>query len=575
MKGDIEKQGHRDYSIWRKFIKFGLISAIALHLIAASFSQYSKRFIDHEVELKVQELLNEPEVEPLRPKSYLSHPEFFREIIDDKGFHDSALVNFQGAVQIDTQSFDNAPNPKDDIRPWLKFFDLHKYLEKTFPLVHKTLKLEKPNKINLLYTWTGSNPDLKPLLLTAHQDTVPIDANSVDQWVHEPLSGYYDGEFVWGRGSIDCKQLLVGLLETVEKLIKDGFKPERTIVLGFGHDEESGGVGAAAINDTLTERYGHNSFYALVDEGASIQELDGQWYALPGTSEKGRINLEISLSTPGGHSSVPPDHTSIGIISQLVNALEANPFKAAALTSRNPYLKFLQTLAKTSKSLPEHLRQDILRAEFDDKANARVVEWVTSDINQRYLIQTSQAIDVIKGGVKSNALPEFVSITYNSRVSVESTVNVTVEHVLDSVKAIAKKFNLGIYLNDEIIAEPTSNGVFKIEYTEFIEALPVTPASGSVWDVLAGTLKHVFQDEVLPEGDQIHIAPGIMTANTDTKSYYKLTENVFRFYGARIDLFKENLGLHSLNEHIPFAKYLEGISFLYEFIQNVDEATEN
>lgn len=537
-------------------------------IIVNSFLLLKIFYSTHLVSQKVSNLLNEKGIEPLRPISYTKDPSKFKEIFTDE-FRSIALPKFQGSIKIDTQSYDNYPDPKDDITPWLKFYKFHDYLSETFPLVHSTLKLEKVNKVNLLYTWEGSNSDLKPLLLTAHQDTVPIDEKSIDKWTYDPLSGHFDGDYVWGRGSVDCKQLLVGLLQTVEKLINDGFKPERTILLAFGNDEESGGFGAVSINDTLRRRYGHDSMYAIVDEGSSIMKINDNWYALPSTGEKGRINLDISLNTPGGHSSIPPDHTSIGIVSQLINLLESNQFKPI-LTNKNPFLKFLQIFAKTSTNLPSDLKNDLLKAEFDPIANRKVIEWISKDQSKKYLIQTSQAIDVIKGGVKSNALPEYVSFVYNSRISVESTINETVEHVLKHVKTISKKFDLGLIYQDEILIPKTNNGYFEIINDDAIEALPVTPSNGTVWDVLEGTVKHVYEDEIL-NGEKIYTAPAIMTGNTDTKSYWQLSKNIFRFYGSRLDL-TQDFGLHSINEHIPFNSYLEGIAFLYEFIQNVDKA---
>lgn len=62
---------------------------------------------------------------------------------------------------------------------WDVFYAFHEYLEKTFPLVHEKLKVEKVNTHGLLYTWQGSDPDLKPTTLMAHQDTVPVPFDTV------------------------------------------------------------------------------------------------------------------------------------------------------------------------------------------------------------------------------------------------------------------------------------------------------------------------------------------------------------------------------------------------------------
>lgn len=83
----------------------------------------------------------------------------------------------------------------------------------------------------------------KPILLAAHQDVVP--ANSAVRWSHPPFEPYYDGQYLWGRGSSDCKNNLIGILSALESLLKQGWKPNRTVIAAFGFDEETGGVRGA------------------------------------------------------------------------------------------------------------------------------------------------------------------------------------------------------------------------------------------------------------------------------------------------------------------------------------------
>lgn len=552
---------------WLK--RIAKFTALAGLIVGGSYVSYNCAQTS-ELEAKYQQVLDK-EVIPVAPKTFNTDKSSLYKIMHDPDFANASLAKFSGAITYETESYDNGPNPRDDIRPWVKFFKFHDYLEKTFPVLYKTVKVEKPNKINLLYTWEGSNPDLKPLFLTAHQDVVPVDPLSTGEWSYGPYSGHYDGEFVYGRGTVDCKNLLTGILEGVEQLIKDGFKPERTVIIGFGHDEESTSHGAAAINETLTERYGPDSFYALVDEGSAIMEIDGKYFAQPATGEKGRVDYSFSFTTPGGHSSVPPDHTTIGIAAKLISAFEGDQFEPK-LTPDNPFFYFIQEIAKQTEVIPTEYRDAILRAGFDDKANKKALEFIVKDPTFKYLVQTSQAIDIIHGGVKTNALPEFVQFTLNSRVSVDSNVGETHEHILKHVKEIASEFELGLYFNDELLVEPTPKGYIKVT-SDSMEPLPVSPAEGPVWDLFAGTIKHVFEDAIFEKGEKIYIAPAIMSGNTDTKRYIELTRNIYRFMAARIGAISGG-GVHSINEHIGFKQHLETIAFYYEFIQNADAARD-
>lgn len=192
-----------------------------------------------------------------------------------------------GMVKIPSESYDDSGDvsgPDADTR-WLTFVKLHEYLEHAFPLVHKTLKLDKVNTYGLVYTWEGSDSSLKPTMLMAHQDVVPVNPSTIDQWSYAPYSGHYDGEFIWGRGASDCKSMLSGELEALELLIASGFKPRRSVILASGFDEESKGFeGAGHIAAWLEDKYGKDSMAIILDEGGlGIQNIYGRQIALPGS----------------------------------------------------------------------------------------------------------------------------------------------------------------------------------------------------------------------------------------------------------------------------------------------------
>ncbi|KAJ3553616.1 hypothetical protein NM688_g3514 [Phlebia brevispora] len=268
-----------------------------------------------------------PQPAPLTPNTSL-----WSSIVEDGGvyasdaFRTRAVDWLSGAVQVKTESYDSMKPVGEDPR-WEAFGAFHDYLLQAFPLVHSTLKITKVNTYGLVYHWEGVNPSLKPLLLAAHQDVVPVNPDTVDQWTHPPFSGYYDGERIWGRGSSDDKSGLIGILTSIETLLEHDFQPSRGVVLAFGFDEEaSGKYGASSIATYLLATYGENSFSMLVDEGGDYMNEYGVAVATVGTGEKGGIDARVEVTAPGGHSSVPPAHTSIGILSALLVELEANPY---------------------------------------------------------------------------------------------------------------------------------------------------------------------------------------------------------------------------------------------------------
>ena len=90
-------------------------------------------------------------------------------------------------------------------------------------------------------------------------------------------------------------------------MLRNLVKPQRSVVLAFGFDEEvSGGQGAGKMAPYLEEHYGRDAFAILVDEGGGMVEEFGAVFAGPAIGEKGYIDTRIEVTTPGGHSSVPP-----------------------------------------------------------------------------------------------------------------------------------------------------------------------------------------------------------------------------------------------------------------------------
>lgn len=252
------------------------------------------------------------QVEPLLPAKSTKELDDMSEYLESDAFKAIAIKRLSGAVKLPTQSFDDMGKIGVDAR-WDIFYSFADYLSDTFPLVHATLRLDKVNTHGLLYSWAGTDPTLKPTLLMAHQDVVPVPDSTKDDWTFPPFSGHYDGKFVWGRGASDCKNQLIAILSSVEALITAGFIPRRTLILSFGFDEEiSGREGAQNLAKHLLSSYGHNSMAAVVDEGAVNIESWGANFAVPGVAEKGYIDVLVTIRMPGGHSSIPPKHNGIG-----------------------------------------------------------------------------------------------------------------------------------------------------------------------------------------------------------------------------------------------------------------------
>lgn len=315
-----------------------------------------------------------------------------------------------------------------------------------------------------------------------------------------------------------------------------------------------------------------DSFATIVDEGAGIAEEWGTLMATPGVAEKGYTDVSIVVRMPGGHSSIPPPHTGIGVMSEFITHIEADPYPTK-LYSENPYLAKLVCGAEHSPEFPKQLRKLVGKRAHAHQCKSKkpkpdilALEAAKAGRATQYLMQTSVAVDIIEGGVKVNALPERVESVVNHRINVgehPADVHAKLTHI---AKGIAAKYNLTLHAFDGAKEVPSSIMLFAANTT--LEPAPVTPTTVdpiSAYGVLSGTTRALY-------GDDLVVAPGIMTGNTDTRYYWDLSHNIFRF-APGYSPGEAGLGnIHTVNENIRVATHIAAVKWFSLFIRNMDEA---
>jgi carboxypeptidase PM20D1 len=373
------------------------------------------------------------------------------------------------------------------------FQGLHTYLAETYPRVHQHLTREVVAEHSLLYTWKGTEPSLPPLLLLAHQDVVPVELATEGRWTHPPFEGRVADGFVWGRGAMDDKSRLVAQLEAVEALLAEGVVPRRTVYLAFGHDEETQGEGAKALAALLASR-GVKAELVL-DEGQVVTRgiLPGvaEDVALIGIAEKGSLSTELFTRAEGGHSSMPPPQTAVGLIAEGVHALEQHPLPAR--------------LEGPVSELFEHLAPELpfpRRLVFANLWLFRplVLTQLTRAPASNALVRTTTAATCIHGGVKNNVLPSEARAVVNFRLRPGDSV----EEVLAHVRATVDDERV------EVRALPGHR-----------EASPTAPTDTEAYRALERTIRRLFPSAI--------VAPTLVVGGTDSRYYSALSPNVYRF----------------------------------------------
>ncbi|GAA5905525.1 M20 family metallopeptidase [Sporobolomyces salmoneus] len=472
------------------------------------------------------------------------------------------IERLQGAVRIRTESFDDMKDIPAEEPRFAVFADLHKYLEQTYPRVYENLQVEKVQEYGLLITWKGKMEG-KPIVLMAHQDTVPVPAATEKSWTYPPFSAHLDSDgWIWGRGGADCKNTLTAIFTTFDKLLSEGYTPDRTIIASFGYDEEIGGARSAKyLANELEDRYGKDGIALVLDEGfTGVDEAFGQKFVRFGVAEKGAVNLDLEVFTQGGHSSVPlGPHTGIGILARLLVALEDNPSKVN-LKAGNPMLSYLNCAADYG-DMPKDLSKKVRNSRKWQELGEALA---ASDPILRSFLSTSQAIDLINGGVKVNALPEVSTSTVNYRIDFLSSVNETLFRISSILSPVAASLNMTFSAFEEddgkSLDSPRKNHVkLSVRPGSEIDPAPLTPTEGAAWNLMAGSARYVFPSSV--------VAPSGMIANTDTKHTWSLTRNIYRFLPSPLELVKN---FHTVDERIHVDAHFSSIKFYYKLIRNTE-----
>lgn len=439
------------------------------------------------------------------------------EALEDPEIPGAVFDHLSGAIRYPTISFSEEAEPDS-----AAFLGFHRYLEATFPRVHEVLNREKINQYSLLYTWKGSDPSKKPIILMSHQDVVPVDQPTLADWEAGPFEGRITDTHIIGRGTLDDKGSLMAVMESIEILLGEGFTPSRTVYLAFGHDEEVGGSnGAAKIARYLKER-GVEAAMTL-DEGGFIAEgmipgIDAP-VAMVNLAEKGFASFRLIVETRGGHSSQPPRDNTIGMLARAIVELESNQLPYKLVEPINYQFEYMGAELPFFKKLafanPWLFKGPILKA-----LNAH----------------TTTAPTIVEGGVKNNVIPTVAEATINFRILPGETI--------ESVRAHIQKT-----VGDKIRVEPVGF---------LTDPSPVSGIDSEAFKTLEKTIRSVFPNAM--------VVPGLVGGGTDARYFYDISEEVYRFYPIRINS-ESMTRFHGIDEKISKESYREIIAFTYHLIR--------
>jgi carboxypeptidase PM20D1 len=444
--------------------------------------------------------------------------------IDAKG----SVQRLAGAIRIPTVSYED--RNRIDAKQFDAFAD---YLQKSFPKVHAALKRERVGAGSLLYTWTGKDPAAKPILLLAHLDVVPVEEGTEKQWTHAPFSGDVAEGYVWGRGTLDDKGNLLGLLESAETLLSQGFVPNRTIYLAFGHDEEIGGDEGASKIAALLESRGVKAEFSL-DEGGVITQGVIAGVSKPVASvmvaEKGYVSFRLTVHAQGGHSSMPSSDTAVGTLSRAVARVQTRPMRGHQTPPVNEMLDRLAPEMPLPNRVVLANRWLLKRVLIRMMSNTPV---------SNALVRTTTAPTILRAGVKDNVLPTEAYAVINFRLLPGDTIEDVRKHLRQAIA------------DDRV--QITQDGQMASE------ASPVSDARAPGFVVIEKTIHEVFPAAV--------VSTGIVTGATDNRHYAGVFENRYNF-SPSLYRAEDVARVHGANERIGEQAYVDMVRFYAQLMLN-------
>ncbi len=431
------------------------------------------------------------------------------------------------AIKIKTRSHDLAGKQGKQIAH--SFLD---FLKNGFPNIHNNLTLTIINEKSFVYYWSAVKSDkkLKPILLLAHYDVVPELGN---RWLQPAFSGINDGKAIWGRGSLDDKSSMLAMLEAIENLLVQGKSVDRDVYLAFGHDEETGGEqGAKQIAAYFASR--GLEFDMILDEGLVVTEnvidLVQRPVALIGISEKGLLNLELSLEHEGGHASMPGSTTAVGQMSRALRQLEDNPI-SARLTY--PISTMLSRLSSETNGMNRLALSNLWLFK------PMVINKFKKSPATHAAVSTTIVATQISTSNKINVLPTRVIANLNIRILPGDTIN----SVQQYIKATINNPNIQMRVVD---------GAY--------EPAAVSLLDTDVYRQIEKSISQVYPEAL--------VAPGLVLAATDSRHYQDLSSNIYRFMPMRLS--KQDLTrIHGDNERILVRDYHAAIRFYWQLLLNL------
>lgn len=375
-------------------------------------------------------------------------------------------------------------------------------------------------------TWPGTNPALKPLVLLGHMDVV--EARPAD-WRRDPFTPVVEDGYLFGRGATDMKLDDAMVIAAVLELRREGYRPERTIILAFSGDEETRMRTGKALADRLADA----EMVLNVDLASGVlDERTGKpkYFAWTG-AEKTCIDYQLTVTNPGGHSSEPRADNAINVLAAALLRVQAHRFRPEVNDLTRGYF------TQAARLQPGPLGQ-AMKDFAANPADRKAIATLSADPAMVGRIGTTCVVTMVQGGHAANALPQRATANIDCRIFPG--------HSAHDIMAELQ----------QVIADPA------VTITDVTVGSVVTPPSPVRRDFVDAVTRAV--DTVYPG---LPVIPSMLSGATDSMWF---RAHGVPGYGASPLFIRESENFsHGLNERTPVASIAPGIDYLLSIITDL------
>jgi acetylornithine deacetylase/succinyl-diaminopimelate desuccinylase-like protein len=404
-----------------------------------------------------------------------------------------------------------------------------------FPQADVIVAGPNERKKNLVVRYHGTGKK-KPILLIGHLDVV--EARRED-WTTNPFGFVEKDGFFYGRGTQDMKEGDAILVESLLRLKREGFVPDRDLILALTADEEGGDYNGI---DWLIKEHRDwiEAEYCINLDGGEFETLKGK-RVLAGlqASEKVYADYQLETTNPGGHSSVPGPENAIYELAAALLKVQAYSFPVKINEITKNY--FAHSAALTTGQLSTDLR-----GAAKEPADPEAIRRLSENAYYNSLLHTTCVATMLSGGHAPNALPQMARANVNCRIfpgEEPEHVRKTLEHVIGDSK-----------VSVTVVPEKTADGKLIP-----LVSVPPSPLLPEVTSSLEKTLATMWPG--------IPVVPTMSTGASDGK-FLRIAG--IPTYGISCMFFDmDDHRAHGKDERVGVQDFYDGVEFGYRFMKTL------